>query len=153
MPASASHAYQSASASASSHQYAAAPPPLHQCLCCPPPPQPMLIDSHHWPVVRDELCSGEVELRGLSVRANWYDGHAWICVNVQEAMVVTHGHTYQCPKAHITLPTVSFKPVLDSHHMRTAEAARDHCAKTYSAGGLHITRSCARSFGVDWPYG
>ena len=66
-----------------------------------------MVDSHHWLVVLDEMQSGEVELRGLSVRAHWYDDHAWICVDVQEAVVVASGSIYELLNAHISLASVS----------------------------------------------
>ena len=121
--ASASHVHQTASASAilariavppppvplTTRIPAAPPPPLHQCLCCPPPPPPPPIPIHsvHFAHVRNAMGSGLVELRGLSVRAHWYDDHAWICVDVQEAVVVASGSIYELLNAHISLASVS----------------------------------------------
>ena len=164
--ASASHVHQTASASAilariavppppvplTTRIPAAPPPPLHQCLCSPPPPPPPPIPIHsvHFAHVRNAMGSGFVELRGLSVRAHWYDDHAWICVDVQEAVVVASGSIYELPNAHISLASVSFTPVPNSCVLCPPEAARAHCAKKIYQVKTSVAGLASRRGRLGW---
>merc|ERR1712079_816979 len=68
-----------------------------------PGPPPIPVPSHRWSSAINDLCSVEVELRGLSVRVPWYERAAWIRVDVREAAIIARGSRYQLPDAHVSL--------------------------------------------------
>ena len=164
--ASASHVHQTASASAilariavppppvplTTRIPAAPPPPLHQCLCCPPPPPPppIPINHHHFASVRNAMGSGYVELRGLSVRAHWYVDHAWICVDVQEVMVLASGNIYELPNAHISLATVSFTPVPNSRVLHSQEVVRGVCVQKIQQVKTSLAAKASMQGSLGW---
>ena len=71
-------------------------------------------------------------------------------MDVQEAMVVASGSTYELPNAHISLATVSFTPVPNSRVLRSQEAARDHCAKKIEQVKTSLAALASRRGRLGW---
>ena len=116
-----------------------------------PEPSPIPVPSRRWSSAINDLCSDEVELRGLSVRAHWHENYAWICVDVLEALWIANGSVYQLPDAHISLASVSLEPAPDSRHRKTVEEATKHCRRKIDEVISSLPR--ARRGRLSWQIG